>query len=91
MFLIKSVYILILKSVFCTRKLTFLEYVVSEQRIRVDESSKIKAINERPPPKNVGETRSFYDLVSFYRKFVKDFSTITIPLTAIIQKDEKFQ
>ncbi|XP_071902760.1 uncharacterized protein [Coffea arabica] len=69
--------------------LVFLGYVVSAQGIRVDES-KVIAINEWPIPKSVGVVRSFHGLASFYRWFVKDFSTIAAPLAAIIKKDEKF-
>ncbi|XP_071924849.1 uncharacterized protein [Coffea arabica] len=57
--------------------------------IHVDEE-KIKAIQEWPTPTSVSDVRSFHGLASFYHRFVKDFSTIDVPLTAVIKKNEKF-
>ena len=37
---------------------------------------KIKAIQEWPSPKSVGDIRSFYGLASFYKRFVPNFSTL---------------
>ncbi|KAA3469877.1 Retrotransposon protein [Gossypium australe] len=54
-------------------------YIISAARIRVD-PSKISAILEWKPPKNVSEFRSFLGLAGYYRRFVKGFSMIATPL-----------
>ncbi|KAG7599432.1 Reverse transcriptase domain [Arabidopsis suecica] len=78
------------KCTFCTDNLVFLGFVVSADGIKVDEE-KVKAIREWPSPKNVSEVRSFHGLAGFYRRFVKDFSTIAAPLTEVIKKDVGFK
>jgi hypothetical protein len=58
--------------------------------ITVDEE-KVRAIQDWPSPTSVGNVRSFHGLASFYRRFVKDFSSLAAPLTEVIKKNIGFR
>ncbi|KAA3465805.1 DNA/RNA polymerases superfamily protein [Gossypium australe] len=65
-------------------------YSRNENGIRVD-SSKISAIVDWKPPRNVTEVRSFLGLAGYCRHFVKGFSMIATPMTRLLRKDVKFE
>ncbi|XP_024006543.1 uncharacterized protein LOC112083050 [Eutrema salsugineum] len=44
-----------------------------------------------PPPDSAKSVRSFLGHAGFYRRFIKDFSKIARPLTALLCKDARFE
>ena len=66
-----------------------LGHVISERGIEVDKA-KIETVEKLPPPTDIKSLRSFLGHARFYRRFIKDFSKITKPLTQLLQKDVEF-
>ncbi|KAI3740183.1 hypothetical protein L2E82_30605 [Cichorium intybus] len=78
------------KCKFWLRKVDFLGHVVSKEGIHVD-PSKIKAIENWKAPRTPTEIRQFLGLAGYYRRFIKNFSKIAKPLTALTQKGVTFK
>ena len=66
-----------------------LGHKISEWGIEV-EKAKVDAIEKMPCPKDIKSTRSFLGHAGFYRRFIKDFSKISRPLTNLLQNDIPF-
>ena len=56
---------------------------MSSRGIEVDKA-KIDLIVSLPYPTTVREIRTFLGHVGFYRRFIKDFSKIALPLTNLL-------
>ncbi|GJY13705.1 reverse transcriptase domain-containing protein [Tanacetum coccineum] len=66
-----------------------LGHKISKARIEVDKA-KVDVIAKLPYRTNIKEIRSFLGHAGFYRRFIKDFSKITRPMTQLLMKDTKF-
>lgn len=63
----------------------FLGHVISQGRVSVD-PYKVEAIINWERPKNASEVRSFLGLAGYYRRFIKRFSQLALPMTRLTRK-----
>ena len=85
----KELYAKFKKCEFWLEKVAFLGNVVLKDGISID-SSKLEAVSNWARPTTLIEVGSFLGLAGYYRKFVKGFLKITLPLTNLTRKNIKF-
>ena len=68
------------KCMFLRRKISFLSFIIKHGSISM-KPKKIEAIHNWPIATFIKEIQAFLSLVSFYRKFSKNFSSLAAPLT----------
>ena len=66
-----------------------LGHKISERGIEFDKA-KVDAIEKMSCPKDIRGIRSFLGHADFYRRFIKDFSKISRPLSNLLQEDIPF-
>ncbi|WMV21146.1 hypothetical protein MTR67_014531 [Solanum verrucosum] len=78
------------KCEFWLTSVAFLGHVVSKEGVMVDHQ-KIEVVKNWVRPSSVTEVRSFVELVSYYRRFVKNFASIATHLTNLTKKEIPFE
>ncbi|GJS89281.1 reverse transcriptase domain-containing protein [Tanacetum coccineum] len=77
------------KSHFMVKEGIVLGHKISKKGIEVDKA-KIDVIAKLPHPTTVKGIRSFLGHAGFYRRFIKDFSKISRPMTHLLEKNTPF-
>ena len=78
------------KCQFFKEELAYLGHVVNQSGVKPD-PKKITAITKMEKPEDVSALRRFLGMASYYRKFVKNFSSIAQPLFKLLEKDSVYK
>ena len=76
------------KCVWKVRKIPFLGVVMGEGKVEMEEE-KVGGVLKWPTPQCVQDIRKFLGLANYYRRFVKDFAKVALPMNRLTRKDEK--
>ncbi|GKC66049.1 putative reverse transcriptase domain-containing protein [Tanacetum coccineum] len=74
---------------FWLNSVQFLGHVIDSSGVHVD-PAKIEAIKNWAAPTTPIEVRQFLGLAGYYRRFIKEFSLISKPLTKLTQKNKPY-
>lgn len=78
------------KSVFCYKQVTFLGYILSENRLAAN-PERVKPIIEYKKPSTMKEMRRLIGLIGWYRRVLSTIAEILAPLTDLTRGDSKMK
>ncbi|KAI2657504.1 putative mitochondrial protein [Labeo rohita] len=84
------VYVKAEKCIYHTRSVPFLGYIVSAEEVRLD-PNKVKAVVDWPIPNSRKALQRFLGFARFYRRFIRNFSQLASPLTALTSTKTAFR
>ncbi|KAL4009484.1 hypothetical protein ACER0C_003336 [Sarotherodon galilaeus] len=70
------------KCAFHQRSTSFLGFTISSDGLTMD-PQKVQAVTQWPQPSSLKQLQSFLGFANFYRRFIRNFSTVVAPLTSL--------
>ena len=77
------------KCEFSTKFTEFLGYVCTPEGLKMDDS-KVQTVKDWPRPRNVRDVQSFLGFANFYRRFIHNYSELSVPLTRLTRKSSQW-
>lgn len=77
------------KCEFNVTRTEFLGFIVSSDGIEMAQD-KVQSVQDWPEPKKLRDIQQFLGFANFYRRFIKGYSRIIIPLTRLLKKNSTF-
>ncbi|KAK3549099.1 hypothetical protein QTP70_031894 [Hemibagrus guttatus] len=77
-------YVKLEKCEFHRTTVTFLGYVISQRGVEMD-MVKVRAVTDWPAPTTVRELQRFLGFANFYRRFIRNYSSVAGPLTSLLR------
>jgi len=77
------------KCEFSQTQVEYLGFVITGDTVMMD-PTKVDGVKDWPVPTNLTKLRSFIGFINFYRRFIKDFSTIARPLHDLTKDKAKW-
>ena len=74
---------------FCCEEVDFLGHVISNKGIKAN-PKKLEVIKNWPVPETVKQIQSFLGLTGYYRRLVKDYALLELPLRNLTRNDVEF-
>jgi len=72
------------------REVEFLGVVISPKGVEM-QKEKVEGVLNWPASRNVKEVQKFLGLTNYYRRFIKDFARIAVPLYVLVRKEQKWK
>jgi len=70
------------------REVEFLGVVISPKKIEM-QREKVEGVLNWLASRNIKEVQKFLGLANYYRRFIKDFAKIAVPLHVLVRKEQK--
>ncbi|KAL0830207.1 hypothetical protein ABMA28_003662 [Loxostege sticticalis] len=77
------------KCSFLVTEVEYLGKVISQGQVRPS-PRKVEALANTTPPENVKQVRQFLGLAGYFRRYIKDYASLTAPIAHLTRKDAKF-